>query len=89
MDKDGNKYIVENKDSYKLVHYFADEPKGKYACVNKPELYEQFGKIETFTFLWDIEFENDLKNAHYLPPFHCFLHLLYHFLRQCQPLLLL
>ena len=66
-NEDLKKYIVENKDSYKLVHYFADEPKGKYACVNKPELYEQFGKIEAYSFVWDREFVKDLNNAQYLP----------------------
>lgn len=66
-DEDLKKYIVENKDSYKLVHYFADEPKGKYACVNKPELYEQFDKINAYSFVWDREFVKDLNNAQYLP----------------------
>lgn len=66
-DEELKNYIIENKDSYKLVHYFADEPKGKYACVNKPELYEQFGKIEAYSFVWDRNFVKDLKNAQYLP----------------------
>lgn len=56
-----------------LVHYFADEPDGKYAYVNKPELFEEFKslvKSEDFnvhTFVWDKDFVNQIKGASYLP----------------------
>lgn len=66
-DEELKNYIIKNNGAYKLVHYFADEPKGKYACVNKPELYEQFGKIDAYSFVWDRGFVKDLKNAQYLP----------------------
>ena len=44
-------YIFQNQNKYKLVHYFADEPRGKYACVNKPWLYEEFKKRTDDVFL--------------------------------------
>lgn len=66
-DEELKKYIIENNGAYKLVHYFADEPKGKYACVNKPKLYEQFDKLDAYSFVWDRAFVKDLKNAQYLP----------------------
>lgn len=60
-------YIIQNKHKYKLVHYFADEPQGKYACVNKPWLYEEFKKLNLYSFIWDREFVNDLPNCRFLP----------------------
>ena len=61
------KYILENKDKYKLVHYFADEPKGKYACVDKPYLYEEFKKTDAYSFMWDRCFVNEFENCTFLP----------------------
>ena len=60
-------FILKNKDNYKLIHYFADEPKGKYSCVNKPHLYEEFKKLNLLSFMWDKNFVEDLPNCHYLP----------------------
>ena len=60
-------YIIKNQNKYKLVHYFADEPKGKYACVNKPELYENFKCLNVLSFMWDRDFVKDLPNCSFLP----------------------
>lgn len=60
-------YIFQNQNKYKLVHYFADEPRGKYACVNKPWLYEEFKKLKAHSFMWDRGFVNDLPHCLYLP----------------------
>lgn len=61
------KYILENSEKFKLVHYFADEPRGKYACVNKPHLYEEFLKINAYSFMWDRGFVKELPNCSFLP----------------------
>ncbi len=59
------------KNGTKLVHYFADEPNGKYAFVNKPELFEEFKtyaqQSNAVSFVWDRDFVNDLPNAFFLP----------------------
>ncbi len=60
-------YILSDNSRYKLVHYFADEPKGKYAVVNKPYLYEEFKKINAISYMWDRDFVSDLQNCRYLP----------------------
>ena len=60
-------FILKNKDNYKLIHYFADEPNSKYSCVNKPHLYEEFKKLNLLSFMWDKNFVKDLPNCHYLP----------------------
>lgn len=62
------KYIIKNKEKYKLVHYFADEPEGKYACVNKPHLYEEFKQLSgVYSFMWDREFVDKLPDCKFLP----------------------
>ena len=66
-DKELTDYIISNSHKYTLVHYFADEPKGKYACVNKPELYEEFKNINTISYVWDRNFITDIEGAKYLP----------------------
>src|SRR5699024_9934275 len=60
-------FILQNRDKYRLVHYFADEPKGKYACVDKPYLYEEFKKLGAVSFIWDRGFVKDLPECSYLP----------------------
>lgn len=62
-----NSYIIKNQKKFKLVHYFADEPKGNFACVGKPQLYVEFPKINTTTYIWDREFVDEIENAKYLP----------------------
>lgn len=66
-DKLLSDYIISNSDKYKLVHYFADEPKGRYACVNKPELYNEFKKINSVTYMWDRNFVQDIEGSIYMP----------------------
>src|SRR5574344_616309 len=61
-------YILENQNSFKLVHYCADEPNGKYAYVNNPNLYNDFKNIKnTINYIWDKEFADDIPNAKYMP----------------------
>lgn len=65
-------YLIKNTTKYKLVHYFADEPNGKYAYVNKTELYDEFMSItkedkNVFSFVWDKDFLKQLPSSHYLP----------------------
>ncbi len=60
-------YIIDNQNKFKLVHYFADEPQGKYACVNKPYLYEEFKKLNAYSFMWDRGFAKELPNCSFLP----------------------
>ena len=65
-------YLIENKGKFKLVHYFADEPDGKFAYVEKPELYNEFRKLASdkenvFSFLWDKDFVRQIPNSFYLP----------------------
>ncbi len=66
-DTDLKKYIIENKDKYKLVHYFADEPNGKLAYVDKKHLYEEYKKLDAFSFIWDRDFLSQLPESKYLP----------------------
>lgn len=66
-DDELKKYIIEHKNEYKLVHYFADKPDGKLAYVNSPELYEEFKKLNAVSFVWDKDFVNELPGAKYLP----------------------
>ena len=60
-------YILSNKGAFKLVHYFADEPDGKYAYTEFPQLYEDYKKIGAYSFLWDKEFCAQLPDSEYLP----------------------
>ena len=66
-NKELTEYILAHKDSFKLIHYFADEPEGRYAVVNKPYLYEEFKKINAISYMWDRDFVNDLPLCSYLP----------------------
>ena len=66
-DRELTDYILEHKNEYKLVHYFADEPNGKYAYVNKPQLFEEFKKVDTVSYMWDREFVDELPNCSYMP----------------------
>lgn len=61
------KYILAHKDEYKLVHYFADEPNGKFAYVDKPHLYEEFKELDIISYMWDRDFAGCFKNCKYLP----------------------
>lgn len=65
-------YLIEKKGNFKLVHYFADEPNGKYAYVTKPELFEEYKSLaqdckNVFSFVWDKDFTKQLPKSHYLP----------------------
>lgn len=65
-------YIIANKNKFKLIHYFSDEPNSKFAYLNKPELYEEYKKLCTddknvFTFIWDKDCSTEIPNALYLP----------------------
>ena len=55
----------------KLVHYFADEPNGRYAYVKKPELFEEYlaysKEYNVFSFVWDEDFVCDLPDSKFLP----------------------
>lgn len=66
-DKELVSFITENQNQYKLIHYFADEPQGKYACVNKTYLYEDFKKIDAKTYMWDRGFVKDIEDSIYMP----------------------
>lgn len=66
-DEELKKYILEHKTEYKLVHYFADEPDGRYAYVNKPHLFEEFKKIGAVSYMWDRDFVDDLPDCSYMP----------------------
>ncbi len=66
-DKELSEYIIANKDRYKLIHYFADEPQNKFAFVNKPYLYEKFKTIGAISYIWDKDFVQDLPFCSYLP----------------------
>ena len=66
-NKELTQYILENKANYELVHYFADEPEGKYAVVDKPYLYEEFKKIGAVSYMWDRDFVDKLPKCSYLP----------------------
>ena len=51
-------YILNSEQNYKIVHYFADEPNGKFAYVDKPELYQTFVDISksrknVFSFIFE------------------------------------
>lgn len=64
-------YII-NKNTTKLVHYFADEPDSSYAYVNKPELYEEFKNLSlsrknVSSFVWDKDFVEQIPNSCFLP----------------------
>lgn len=60
-------YILENKDKFKLVHYFGDEPESTYAYGDYPDLYKKFRNIDAYSFVWDKDFVSQLPNAQYLP----------------------
>lgn len=60
-------YILQNRDKFLLVHYFADEPAGKYACVNKPHLYKIFKRLNAISYMWDRDFEDDIDGCKFLP----------------------
>ncbi len=59
--------IKSNEAKWQLVHYFADEPDGKYAYVNRSELYEEYKSMKTKTFIWDRDFLAQIDGANYLP----------------------
>lgn len=70
--KDLVDYILNSEQNYKIVHYFADEPNGKFAYVDKPELYQTFVDISksrknVFSFVWDKDFVDEFFNCKYLP----------------------
>lgn len=60
-----------NNNVTKLVHYFADEPNGRYAYVKKPELFEEYlaysKEYNVFSFVWDEDFVCDLPDSKFLP----------------------
>ena len=65
-------YIINNKEKFKLIHYFADEPDSKWAYVEKHELYTEYlqlakDKSNVFSFVWDKSFCEQLPNSIYLP----------------------
>lgn len=65
-------YIINNKEKFKLVHYFADEPDSKWAYVEKYELYKEYlqlveDKQNVFSFVWDKTFCEQIPNSIYLP----------------------
>lgn len=66
-DKNLTNYILKNKNNYHLIHYFADEPNGKFAFVNKPELFKEFKKLNLTSYIWDKNYTKDLPNCQYLP----------------------
>lgn len=53
------------------IHYFADEPDGKYAYVKKPGLFDEFKEFakefRALSFVWDRDFVKALPEASYLP----------------------
>ncbi len=52
----------------KFLHYFADEPKSKFAYTDNPEMYEELKKLKNkYVFNWDPEFLNDFEGSKYLP----------------------
>lgn len=65
-------YLKSSENNAKLIHYFADEPNGKLAFVDKPDLYKIFYDFakenkNVYTFLWDEGFVNSLPRAEFLP----------------------
>jgi len=66
-DAELKNYILSKQNKIKLIHYFADVPYEKFACVNKPELYEEFKKINAISYIWDENYKNSLPNCNYLP----------------------
>ena len=60
-------YILANKDKYQLVHYFADEPDGRYAYTDYPKMYKNYKKIGANSFVWDREYCSELPDSLYLP----------------------
>lgn len=60
-------YILANQAKYQLVHYFADEPDGRYAYTDFPEMYNDYKNIDAYSFVWDREFCSQLPNSQYLP----------------------
>lgn len=66
-DEDLKNYIKENSEKFRLVHYFADEPDGKLAYVNTPQLFDEYKSLNATTFIWDKDFLEVFENSHYLP----------------------
>lgn len=66
-DEKLKEYIKSKQNEIKLVHYFADIPYEKFACLNKPELYEEFKKTKAISYIWDETYVNSLPNCKYLP----------------------
>lgn len=66
-DEELKKYIIENKEKYELVHYFADEPNSTLAYGERPELFEEYKKLGAHSFVWDKDFCEQLNEAVYLP----------------------
>lgn len=66
-DEQLKNYIIENQHKITLIHYFADIPNEKFACVNKPALYDEFKKINAISYIWDKSYINQLPNCKYMP----------------------
>lgn len=66
-----NNFFLNSKHKFQLIHYFADEPNGKYAYVDKPELYNNYINLaedtRVTTFIWDKDFQYQIPNSYYLP----------------------
>lgn len=59
------KDLIGNKN-YTFIHYFADEPKSKFAYTQRPEMYDLLKTTDANIFIWDSEFLGDFEVAHYL-----------------------
>lgn len=66
-DEDLKNYIKERSEKFRFVHYFADEPDGKLAYVDAPQLFEEYKFLNATTFIWDKDFLEVFENSHYLP----------------------
>ena len=60
-------FIKNYSKKCRLVHYFADEPDGRFAYVDKKELYEEYKTLNAKTFLWDKDFLSQIDNSEFLP----------------------
>ena len=61
------KYLQKNKKQYKIIHYFADDPKSKYANDEDGKLYKELVKFNPYVFVWDKTYLNLFKKSKYLP----------------------
>lgn len=66
-NEDLKSYIIENQNNFELIHYFADEPNGKYALVDKPYLYNDYLQINARTYIWEKRSVSAINNSKYLP----------------------